>query len=166
MTDNLYTRTRDLHHACERHPVGQRMSAGEVSAQDWADWLWAMQTIHRVVDHFVPAHMNRDLAFTADLSFLPEANLSKSAATFAAFLIGEPCGGTAYVLHGAHRSGGRVLAPKMAKRGLPTYHTCYKHPKETQDWVAAARERTEWVSSAVRAFSCLLRVLDEIEERQ
>ena len=35
----LYDATRDLHHACEQHPLGQAMVNGAVTPQHWADWL-------------------------------------------------------------------------------------------------------------------------------
>lgn len=162
----LYDGTRDLHHACEQHPVGQRMVGGSVTPQEWADWLWAMRVLHLVVDASVPAHMVRDAAFTADLSALPAPHPSKAALSLARDLVGQDCGGAAYVLHGAHRSGGRVIAPKMAKRGLPTAHVCYPHPDEAQAWLAVARGRSEWSAQAQATFAWLLDVMDEIEKRR
>lgn len=159
---SLHEATRDLHHACEQHPVGQRMVNGAITAQEWADWLWAFRALHIVVDATLPWHMNRLVALTTDLATLPPANPSPAAMRFAASLMGKDTTGAAYVLHGAHRSGGRVLAPKMAKRGFPTAHTCYLYPDVVQDWISEARGKSAFAEQARDTFGCLLAVMDEI----
>lgn len=168
----LYEATRDLHHACEAHPVGQRIQAGRVTRQEWADWLAAFRALHFVVDADLPAHMSRDAALAADLAVLPRPHVSRAAQRFAAqrfaavLAEAEETGGAAYVLHGAHRSGGRVLAPKMAKVGLPTHHVVYADPDAVQEIVRGWRGRTEWAEQARATFGCLLAVMDEIEARR
>jgi len=169
----LYEATRDLHHACEAHPVGQRMNppgqgrAPTITRQEWADWLAAFRALHAVVDAGLPAHMSRDAALAADLAMLPRPHVSRAAQRFAADLAdAEETGGAAYVLHGAHRSGGRMLAPKMAKLGLPTHHVIYADPDAAQDIVRGWRGRTEWAEQARATFDCLLAVMDEIEARR
>jgi len=162
---SLYESTKELHHACEAHPVGQRMVSGAITPHEWADWLWAMRVIHSVIDDAVPEHMSRDRALSTDLDLLVQARPSKSALLFAGSLVGIDCQGAAYVLHGAHRSGGRVLAPKMAKRGLPTAHTTYKYPEIAQGWILDVRSKVELVDQAKNTFHCLLSVMDEIESR-
>ena len=161
----LYTATKDLHHACEQHPVGQRMSDGTVTQQEWADWLAAFRTLHSVIDASLPDHMARDTVLSADLSVLPRANPSPAALAFAASLTGADVSGAAYVLHGAHRSGGRVMAPKMAKRSLPTLHTVYRDPEAVKAWIDGVRNRGDMVEQARGAFGCMLAVMDEIERR-
>ena len=161
----LYTATKDLHHACEQHPVGQRMASGAVTAQEWADWLAAFRTLHGAIDMTLPAHMSRDFVLTADMSVLPEPRPSDAARRFAVSLLGQDVAGAAYVLHGAHRSGGRVMAPKMAKRGFPTLHTCYRDPDAVKSWIDGVRGRLDMAQQARATFGCLLAVMDEIEAR-
>lgn len=162
---NLYDATKDLHHACEAHPVGGRMSKGNVTPQEWADWLWAFKCLHSVVDAALPAHMARDGLLAADLSVLPPARPSAAALTFAASLVGRDVTGAAYVLHGAHRSGGRVMAPILTKRGLPCSHVTYLDPAATQEWVRQARE-ADGADLARDTFGCLLSVMDEVDARE
>jgi hypothetical protein len=162
---SLYEATKDLHHACEAHPVGGRMSKGNVTTQEWADWLWAFRCLHSVVDAALPAHMARDGLLAADLSVLPTARPSKAALLLAASLVGRDVTGAAYVLHGAHRSGGRVMAPILTKRGLPCAHIAYRDPEATQDWVRRARDAAESIELARATFECLLSVMDEIHAR-
>ena len=162
----LFNATRDLHHACEAHAVGQAMVNGAVTPQQWADWLWAMRCLHSVVDVGLPAHMERDTLFCADMSVLPKAHASRAALHFARELIGQDCTGAAYVLHGAHHSGGRMLAPKMAKRGLPSLHTSYLDAAASKAWIVAARSRLEATQQARATFQCLLEVMDEIFARE
>lgn len=161
----LYEATKHLHHACEQHATGQRMAAGTCTPQEWADWLWAFRVLHLVVDSTLPAHMARDIALSADLSVLPRPNPSATALRFAASLVGEDVTGAAYVLHGAHRSGGRVMAPKMSKRGFPTAHICYRDPEAVRTWLDSIRGRVSATEQASATFGCLLEVMDEIEGR-
>lgn len=161
----LYDATKDLHHTCEAHPVGGRMSKGNVSRQEWADWLWAFRCLHSVVDLQLPDHMSRDAVLTCDLSILPSARPSAAALTFAASLVGRDVTGAAYVLHGAHRSGGRVMAPILSKRGLPSAHITYRDPEAVQEWVRQARGAADSVDLARATFECLLSVMDEIGAR-
>jgi heme oxygenase len=159
----LFDATRDLHHACEAHPVGQAMVNGGVTPAQWAGWLWAMRLLHQVVDPALPDHMDRHGALTADLASLPKAPVSKAALAFAHELVGQDVAGAAYVLHGAHLSGGRVLAPKMAKRGLPTAHTSYRDPEAVRAWLGEVRGRVDCAEQARRTFGCLLDCMGEIE---
>jgi heme oxygenase len=142
------------------------MVTGAITAQEWADWLWAMRTLHSVVDIALPAHMSRTEPLTADLAALPVARASVAALRFAADLAGADASGAAYVLHGAHCSGGRVLAPKMAKAGLPTLHTSYRYQQAVRMWLMEVRERENLAEQARATFACLLAVMDEIKERK
>lgn len=162
---SLFEATRHLHHACEQHPTGQRMSNGTCTAQEWADWLWAFRALHLAIDGDLPAHMSRDVLLAADLSVLPPANPSAAALLFATSLVGKDTTGAAYVLHGAHRSGGRVMAPKMAKRGLPTAHVCYRDPDAVRAWLDSVRSKVSAADQASATFGCLLEVMDEIDSR-
>jgi heme oxygenase len=159
---SLFDATRDLHHACEAHSVGQRMFRGEVTREEWSAWLSAFLVLHRAIDPALPHHMHRDGMLRADLSVLPMVPLSKAATRFAVNLRGTDTTGAAYVLHGAHRSGGRVLAPKLVKRGLPCGHVCYSDPEAVQAWIETARARDEARDQARATFDCLLAVMDEI----
>ena len=160
---SLYELTRDLHHACERHPVGQRMVNGSITPQEWADWLWALRVLHQVVDRDLPPDFHRNEALTADLNALPLARPGRAAMHHAMHLIGHDTTGAAYVLHGAHCSGGRVLAPKMAKRGFPTAHTSYRDEGAVKAWLADVRGKAVYADQARATFQCLLDVMDETQ---
>lgn len=161
----LFEATRDLHHACEAHPLGERMAAGNITRAEWAGWLTAFRVLHQVVDPALPAHMHRDALLAADLSVLPHVPPSRAALSFARELCGDDTTGAAYVLHGAHRSGGRVLAPTLVKRGLPCAHITYRDPDAVQAWVRAIRDRGDLADQARATFTCLLAVMDEIVAR-
>lgn len=166
---SLYSATRDLHHACEQHPLGQRMAAGNITGAEWAGWLTAFRTLHQVVDPALPAHMHRDTLLAADLSVLPPVPPSRAALSFARDLCdadnSADTTGAAYVLHGAHRSGGRLLAPTLVKRGLPCAHITYRDPDAVQAWVKTIRARDDLADQARATFTCLLAVMDEIVVR-
>jgi hypothetical protein len=160
----LFEATRDLHHACEAHVVGQRMSAGTVTPQEWADWLAAFRAIHAVIDPHLPSHMDRLPALDADLADLPAPRKGRAAADLAETLTTpEAREAAAYVLHGAHRRGGRVLKSIMDDRGLPSRHVAYAQAAEVEAFVKAMRNRAELADAARAVFAGLLAVMDEIE---
>jgi len=162
----LYDATRDLHHACEAHPVGARMTQGTVTPQEWADWLAAFRAVHHAIDPWLPAHMARVALLDADLALLPAPRGGPAAQALADRLT-TPLAieAAAYVLHGAHRRGGRVLASTMGKAGLPTAHVSYPLPAEVEAMVKALRDRSELADAARDVFAGLLAVMDEIEQR-
>ena len=163
---SLYAATRDLHHACEAHPVGQRMSAGTITSQEWADWLEAFRVIHLAVDSILPAHMAREALLRADLALLPRPMSSPAAWFHAASLTTQAQReGAAYVTHGAHRRGGQVLARTMGAAGLPTAHVAYPLPAAAEEFVKGCRERMDLAEPAIATFRALLAVMDEIEAR-
>jgi heme oxygenase len=163
----LYAATRDLHHACEAHPVGQRMAAGTITGQEWGDWLMAFRAVHRAIDPALPAHLARVPLLDADLAVLAEngivAREPRAARDFAATLTTEPAiAGAGYVLHGAHRRGGAVLARTMAGVGLPTAHIAYPLPRAVEAFVVALRDRADLAEPARATFGALLAVMDDI----
>jgi heme oxygenase len=167
MFETLWHATRDLHHACEAHPVGQRMTAGTVTRQEWADWLAAFRAVHVVIDPHHPAHMARVALLDADLALLPKPWDGKAAQALADSLTTpQAIEAAAYVLHGAHRRGGRVLASTMGKAGLPTAHVVYPMPAEVEALVKSLRDRADLADGARAVFAGLLAVMDEIEARR
>jgi len=147
--------------------VGQRMTAGSVSHQEWADWLAAFRAVHVVIDPHHPAHMARVALLDADLALLPAPRVGQAANTLAATLTTPTSiAAAAYVLHGAHRRGGRVLASTMGKAGLPTAHVIYPLPAEVEALVKSLRDRADLADGARAVFAGLLAVMDEIEGRR
>ena len=166
MMGGLFEATRDLHHACEAHPLGQRMTAGTVSRQEWADWLAAFRALHITIDPHHPAHMTRVALLDADLALLPAPRAGQAADRLAATLATPTSiAAAAYVLHGAHRRGGRVLAATMAKASLPAAHVIYPLPAEVEALVKSLRDRADLADGARAVFAALLAVMDEIEAR-
>lgn len=165
----LYAATRELHHACEAHPVGQRMSAGTVTPQEWANWLAAFRAIHGAIDPYLPLHLARVALLDADLMAMRVAHdvlarMPLAALRFAESLDSESARlGAGYVLHGAHRRGGAVLAKTMAGLRYSTGHVFYPLPSEAEAFVKQLRERADLVEPATETFRALLAVMDEIK---
>jgi hypothetical protein len=166
----LYAATRDLHHACEAHPVGQRMSAGTVTPQEWADWLAAFRALHQAIDPHLPLHLTRVALLDADLAMMQAEHrvigrAPEAARRFADGLTTEDARlGAAYVLHGAHRRGGAVLAKTMASLRYATAHVFYPLPAEAEAFVKQLRERADLAEPAIATFRALLAVMDEINK--
>lgn len=165
---SLYAATRDLHHACEAHPVGQRMSAGTVTPQEWADWLTAFRAIHSAIDPHLPLHLARVALLNADIEAMwavheVDGQEPTAARHFARSLKSETARlGAGYVLHGAHRRGGAVLAKTMAGLRYSTGHVFYPLPSEAEAFVKGLRERVDLAEPATNTFRALLAVMDEI----
>jgi hypothetical protein len=167
---NLYAATKDLHHACEEHSLGQRMVHAAVTAQEWADWLQAFRWMHFHADQAVPFTMERDWLFDADLRELGRRYgvVGRQSKAVARWLFGvewRDKEAAAYVLHGAHKRGGRLLAPILAACKLPSAHTYYPLPREAEEVVRGFRERDDLIEPARQVFATLLEVMDEITSR-
>lgn len=162
----LWSGTRDLHHACEAHAVGQRMLAGRVSPQEWADWLAAFHVVHLVIDRTLPAHYTRAPLLLADFAALPPPRLPLAAAAYAAGLHAPgDILGACYVLHAAHRRGGRAKAQVMRAAGLSTRHIEYEREAEVETFIRTLRDRADLIAPARAAFGAMLATMDEIEAR-
>jgi hypothetical protein len=169
----LYEATRDLHHACEAHPIGATMSAGTVSEQVWCDWLEALRVIHKAIDEWVPPYVQVAGELTLDLvDMLPlqPRELLAPHVLAATLTTPERACGAAYVLVGAHRRGGQMMERTFAKAGrtLPNRHVKFQDPAAAEAFVKALRLKGFLTDAARDTFQCLLDTMDEIrrlEER-
>jgi len=166
----LWESTRDLHHACEEHPLGQTMFKATVTDQDWCDWLGVFHVLHMAIDPWVPPHVQVTGALTLDLiEMLPLTPTPVEAAKrFAATLdTAEKIGGAAYVLIGAHRRGGQVMERRFAEAGrtLPLRHVRFHDPATAELFVKELRLRGELADTARATFQCLLDAMEEIHTR-
>lgn len=163
---SLWSGTRELHHACERHEVGQRMLAGQITAQEWADWLAAYYVIHLVIDQSLPPHFTREPLLRQDFALLPPPHLPVAASRYAATLRDRTATlGASYVLHAAHRRGGRAKAEVMRIAGLSTRHIEYEQEGEVEAFVRSLRDRADLIEPAKNAFAAMLATMDEISTR-
>lgn len=161
----LYDTTRDLHHACEMHPVGGAMSDGSIHEQWWADWLLALYQFHSIIDH--SAHDN-SLARVDELcvdikgcSREPRFNAMADELT-ARFTNSESLREAGrYVLTGAHLMGGAVTKKRIGYR-LPTAHLQFGNRKLLMKEWKPYRYRTELTNEARLIFQYLLWTMDEI----
>jgi hypothetical protein len=164
----LYAATRELHHACEAHPVGQRMSAGTVTAQEWVDWLAGFRVIHQAIDPHLPLHLARVALLDADIEAMWSVHGVDAREPLAAMVFARSLNcdvarlGAGYVLHGAHRRGGAVLTKTMARLRFATGHVIYPLPAEAEAFVKDLRERADLAEPATETFRALLAVMDEI----
>ena len=163
----LWEQTRDLHHACEQHPIGASMSDGTVSEQVWCDWLGALHVLHRTIDPWLPPYVQVTGELTLDLmDMLPlKPRDLQTPKTYAATLnTPERVCGAAYVLIGAHRRGGRVIEKRMIEMGrdLPSRHVRFFLPDESEAFVKHLRLKGQLADAARGTFQCLLNTMDEI----
>ena len=163
----LYDLTRDLHHACEAHPLGQAMANATISAQQWLDWLGALRLIHERLDPHLPPYAQVAGELTLDmidmLPLVPRQN--QSAQDFARSLdTPERIGAAAYVLIGAHRRGGRVIEKRLAEAGraLPCRHVRFFAPDHAEAMVKSLRDKALLATAARQTFAALLDIMEEI----
>ncbi|MFU8777648.1 MAG: hypothetical protein ACNA7M_08250 [Roseovarius sp.] len=170
MMGPLWDATRDLHHACEAHPLGQRMVEATIEAQDWCDWLNALRVLHSAIDPHLPPYAQVTGELTLDLvEMLPMVPQPVNAAQAFAGTLQTPerIGGAAYVLVGAHRRGGRVTEKRFREAGrkLPMRHVRFFAPDPAEALVKSLRDMGQLASAASATFQCLLDVMDEIVAR-
>lgn len=163
----LYESTRDLHHACEMHPLGQAMVNATITPQQWADWLEALRTIHTALDPHLPPYAQVAGELTLDLvDMLPVTpNPSIKAQDFATTLTTpERIGGAAYVLVGAHRRGGRVTEKRFreAGLGLPTRHVRFFSGDHAEALIQWLRSKEQLLRASQATFIALIDVMEEI----
>ena len=162
----LYVGTKDLHHACERHPVGAAMSRGDICEQWWADWLSALYFIHLAVDPDVPEPLRRVNQVAADIGkckVFPRPNLAAQRLHRDLTNNAKLREAAYYVITGAHLMGGQVMRVTMKGR-LPDSHL---HIEDRKKWVglwAPMRSRADLVDDACSIFQSLLYIMDEILE--
>ncbi len=163
---SLWSGTRELHHACEKHSVGQRMLSGQVSPQEWSDWLAAYYVIHLTIDPWLPFYFMREPHLRKDFALLPPPHLPMAATRYAATLRDRTAIlGASYVLHAAHRRGGRAKAEVMRLAGLSSHHIEYEQEGEVEAFVRSLRDRCDLIEPAKHAFAAMLATMDEIATR-
>ena len=163
MPGPLWEATRDLHHACEAHPVGAAMSSGKPPMQWYADWLSALYTIHWELDKHIPSSIHRTERIQKDLTDTNcPVTLIKEANRFANSLLTEKdIVGAAYVLTGAHLMGGEIMRRRL--EGYPTSHLEWDDRKEALSELMKFRERDDVAEQAKNCFQALLNIMDEIK---
>ena len=162
---DLYEATEGKHHACHQHPLGQRMAKGQITRQEWADWLSVLAHIHTHIDPWIVVHMARGALLKEDLRVtgVEPRDIRAHWDFVAGIKSPEAAHGVGYVMHGAHRRGGAMMRVKLERAGLPSAHTFYALPQEAEAWVKDTRARGELASHANACFEALLAAMDEIE---
>ena len=163
----LYVGTKDLHHACEQHPVGAAMSRGDICDQWWADWLGALHIIHSAIDPELPEPVWRVAPLEEDIA----ASNVPPRDNEAAKQLGERLDNDKqlreaayYVITGAHLMGGQVMRVTLKGR-VPGAHLHIPDRKQWVDEWAPLRKREDLVDKACAVFQALLEIMDEILER-
>jgi len=162
MPGPLWEATRDLHHACEAHPVGKAMASGQPPLHWYAGWLQALRAIHLVVDPTLDPCLHRVDRLSDDIDALGIAAGTPDAATaYASSLTDEKrLAGAAYVLTGAHLMGGEIMRRRL--EGFPTAHLTWDDRKSALVELNRFREREDIAGEAVACFRALLSIMDEI----
>jgi heme oxygenase len=175
MTD-LHAATRDLHHGAEAHPFMQRMAAGEITRQEWTDWIGALRVIHEVLDPHLHYALQRSGHLLIDqCAMLPLVPREVRAATKFARSLASASDilGAAYIFSGAHLRGGAVLRRRLEAAELPCLHLRVvpegaegvekQIARLGEDALRAMRACTGAASGAEKAFKAVIAIATEIE---
>lgn len=164
MPGPLWEQTRDLHHACEAHPVGAAMASGTPPMQWYADWLGVLLTLHTAVDPHMSQQLRRVELLQQDIescSASPWRLLSPD--QYVQTLTNEQSiAGAAYVLTGAHLMGGEIMRRRLV--GYPTAHLTWQDRPACIRELQIYRTRTDLTNGARACFAALLAAMDEILE--
>jgi len=164
MNTELWNATRDLHHACEQHPVGGVMAIGKPPAIWYRAWLQVLLQLHEVVDQHLPSTVHRVERIKADIATLNiEVTSIKAAENYANTLTNSTAiVGAAYVLTGAHLMGGEIMRRRL--EGFPTEHLSWDSRPEALKCLTQLRESPDVIQPARDCFKALLDSMDEILE--
>ena len=164
MNSELWNATRDLHHACEQHPVGGVMAIGKPPAIWYRAWLQVLLQLHEVVDQHLPSTVHRVERIKADIATLNiEVTSIKAAENYANTLTNSTAiVGAAYVLTGAHLMGGEIMRRRL--EGFPTEHLSWDSRPEALKCLTQLRESPDVIQPARDCFKALLDSMDEILE--
>jgi hypothetical protein len=167
---NLKNSIANIHRDAENHPFGKRMTAGDITLQEWADWIFACMQLQSSADDFLHPALRRTPQMLLDLGAMPtvEPHYSEAASEALTTLpTADLIGGIGYVLSGANVRGGQVIRKQLEPLEFPVNHLTL-----TASEMAAAnealnplRDAFENSEGAQEAFRIMLRIMDEIESR-
>lgn len=161
----LWEQTRDLHHACESHPVGRSMSTGKPPWLWYSAWLVALHQIHTIVDQHIDPCCSRSDRLLEDINSAGlDVEILEAADRYTKTLTNEKAiAGAAYVLTGAHLMGGEIMRKRL--EGYPTKHLEWEDRKQSLAVLQQYRTRDDITREARDCFQALLSVMDEIYTR-
>ena len=158
----LWEITRDLHHACEEHPVGAAMSAGKPPMIWYAAWVKALLQIHSAIDPHAPESIRRTERLVQDAADTGNAAEIAAANDYVRTLDNSnSITGALYVLTGAHLMGGEIMRRRL--EGYPTAHLSWDERKDALAELQILRTRGDLGEEARACFAALLSVMDEIQ---
>lgn len=160
----LWEYTRDLHHACEAHPVGAAMATGKPPMIWYAAWVKALLQIHSHIDPHAASCIRRTERLIKDNELVGDVAEIAAANDYIRTLDNSnTVSGALYVLTGAHLMGGEIMRRRL--EGYPTSHLEWDDRKESLAELQLYRTRGELGEDARRCFEALLAVMDEIQEK-
>lgn len=158
----LWEITRDLHHACEEHPVGAAMSTGKPPMIWYAAWVKALLQIHSFIDPHAPESIRRTEMLLQDATDTGNVNEIDAANVYIRTLDNtNSITGALYVLTGAHLMGGEIMRRRL--EGYPTSHLEWDERKDALAELQILRARGDLGEEARACFTALLSVMDEIQ---
>lgn len=162
----LWESTRDLHHACEAHPVGNAMSKGNPPRQWYSDWLGCLSMMHRIIDKDVEQIIVRADLVDKDIDEMDVKPRFNSACKLYCDQLEKDemlRQGAIYVLTGAHLMGGEIMRRRLV--GFPVNHVQWDDRQLAINELRKFRERPELVDQARACFQALLDIMDEIQAK-
>lgn len=161
----LWEATRDLHHACEAHPVGAAMATGNPPRIWYAAWLKALHQIHEVIDASADWSIVRAMRVNEDLNCMEfQIDPLHEATHYVSVLDNQTkIDGAIYVLTGAHLMGGEIMRRRLD--GFPTRHLEWDDRKQALATLQTYRTRGELAEAARSCFNALLAIMDEIQNK-
>ena len=168
---NLYDATTEVHHDAETSKFGELIKSGELTEQQYADWLFAQLTVHGVIDPYLPPGAHRAPQLYLDLCDLPgvahrgsEAVVELMKPAYEGGPTSLYVGGLCYVFTGAHLRGGPQNRKSLEQVGFPCRHLRFSREaaKEADEYLKELREMTQFADPAKEVFKRVLRVMDVI----
>jgi heme oxygenase len=177
--DDLYSLTREMHHGAQSHPFMQRMVKGEITTQEWVDWLEALKDIYEVIDCALPEQLRRYRLLLLDLvETYPVLPNNSVAAKFYVKKLTNPVHiiGACYIFSSANLRGGVLIRKRLEPLGFPCNHlrryradAKYDNKQlalEAEVELRRLRVARNAFEGANAAFSAVIDIASEIESRR
>ena len=174
----LFKETLQLHHEAEAHSFGAAMSKGELSEQQWADWMGALTQLYVVIDPYLPDALKRTRDLFNDLLALSSKEIYPRYSYHADDVAGMIADGATnvgyvagmcYILAGANLRGGQIVRKAVEKRDFPCSHLMFNEEdvaskEAAMKWLDNLRASTGTavIKGAQDAFADMIDIMEEI----
>lgn len=175
MKNDLYEKTSRTHHDATNHPFGKKLIEGDVTVQEWADWMMLQYQVYDLIDPILPDVLKRRELLCLDLlammpvighrslvfdEFVRDTDITKDFYVLA---------GLMYLMIGINLRGSQIVSKKVKTiPGVSCLATTYTAEESSKGnaWVKDNLRGINGLSDFThKSFDMMLDVMEEIFQR-